>query len=64
MPGWVMGLQLGIALLSALQPEIEAAFVAAQNAGEDTTAHKGAMVAVADALGQFSVALAAARPQS
>jgi hypothetical protein len=63
MPGWMLGLQLGIALLQTLQPEIEAAIVAAEKAGEDTAAHKGAMVAVADALGQFQAALAVALPK-
>jgi hypothetical protein len=63
MPAWALGLQLGIALLTALQPEIEAAIAAAAAAGKDITPHTDAMTAVAEALGSFNKALAGGMPK-
>jgi hypothetical protein len=58
MPVWVLGLQVGVALLQALQPYIEAAVSAATTAGEDVTPHTTALTEVTDAIAGFKSVLA------
>jgi hypothetical protein len=62
MPAWALGLQLGIGLLTALQPEIEAAIAAAVAAGQDTTAHQNALAQIVSAIAGFQSVLAGAIP--
>jgi len=64
MPAWVFGLQLGIALLTALQPEIEAAIAAATAAGQDTTTHQNALATVLGSISAMNNVLAATLPKS
>ena len=63
MPAWALGLQLGIGLLTALQPEIEAAIAAAVAAGQDPTAHQNALSSVVGSIADFNAALAGLAPK-
>ncbi|HVH78782.1 MAG TPA: hypothetical protein VM782_05285 [Stellaceae bacterium] len=62
MPAWILGLQLGITLLTALQPEIEAAIAYAQEHDEDITPHTNAQTAVTNAISLMTNAIPAAKP--
>lgn len=61
MPAWVLGLQLAVTLLSALQPEIEAAITYAQEIGEDITPHTKAQTAVTNAISLMTNSIPASK---